>query len=80
MEENRHLSPGSPESSKKIIPKRSIPRHDIIKMPKVKERNHKSSKRKTSRYMQENLHETTSIFLSRTFAGEKGVALTYSTC
>ena len=37
-EEDRHTSPGSTESPKQVGPKRPTPKHIIIKMPKVKDK------------------------------------------
>ena len=37
-ERNRHASPGSTESPKQMDAKRPTPRHVIIKMPKVKDK------------------------------------------
>ena len=46
----------------KLDPKRTTPRHIIIKMPKVKdkERTSKSNKRKEDGYLQRSSHKTTS--------------------
>ena len=44
---------------KKLDPKRNIPRHIIIKLPKIKDReNLKSSKRKGDSYLQRGSHKT----------------------
>ena len=43
----------------KLDPKRTTPRHIIIKMSKVKE-NLKSSKRKADNYLQRSFHKTVS--------------------
>ena len=53
----------------KLDPKRTTPRHIIIKMPKVKDReNLKSSERKAVSYLQGSSHKTVSLFLKRKFA------------
>ena len=45
----------------KMDPKRTIPRHIVIKMPKVKDKeNFKSSKRKSVSYLQGSFHKTVS--------------------
>ena len=45
----------------KMDPKRTIPRHIVIKMPKVKDKeNFKSSKRKAESYLQRISHNTIS--------------------
>ena len=45
----------------KLDPKRTIPRHIITKIPKVKDKeNLKSSKRKTESYLQRSSHKTVS--------------------
>ena len=45
--------------SNRINPKKPIPRHIIIKMPKVKDKeNFKSSKRKAISYLQGSSHKT----------------------
>ena len=55
--------------------KKSLLRHIIIKMSKVKDNgeNIKNSKRKTTCYIQGNPHKTTSRFFSINFAGQKRV-------
>ena len=46
---------------KKVDPKRNTPRHIIIKLPKIKDKeNPKSSKRKGDSYLQRNAHKTIS--------------------
>ena len=46
---------------KKLDPKRTTPRHIIIKMPKVNDKeNLKSSKRKAGSYLQRSAHKTVS--------------------
>ena len=46
---------------KKLGPKRNTPRHIIIKLPKIKDReNLKSSKRKGGSYLQRGSHKTSS--------------------
>ena len=57
----------------KMDSNRSTPRHIIIKMAKVKERILKAAREKQSQ-VQGNLHKAISWFLSRNFAGQKGVA------
>ena len=42
----------------KMDSKRTTPRHIIIKMPKVKDRDLKSSKRKAEHYLQRSSHKT----------------------
>ena len=55
-------------------PKRATPRHIIIKIPKVKDKQKlKSSKRKTDSYLQRSFHKTLSSVLKRNFAGKKGL-------
>ena len=45
----------------KLDPKRTIPRHIITKIPKVKDKeNLKSSKRKTESYLQRSSHKSVS--------------------
>ena len=54
-------------------PKRPTPRHVIIKMSKVKDKeNLKNCKRKTTCYVDS--HKPIRRFLDRNFAGQKGVA------
>ena len=54
----------------KMDTKRPTPRHIIIKMPKVNDKeNLKSSKRKAGSYLQRSAHKTVSRFLKRNFAG-----------
>ena len=54
----------------KMNPKRPTPRHIIIQIPKVKDKESlKSIKRKTDSYLQGSPHETVSWFLKRNFAG-----------
>ena len=55
---------------------RPTPRHIIIKMPKVKdkEKNLTSSNRKADSYLQRSSHKTVSWFLKRNFVGKKGQA------
>ena len=54
----------------KMEAKRTTPRHIIIKMPKVKDKEIlKSSKRKAISYLQGSSHKTVSWFLKRNFAG-----------
>ena len=45
---------------KKLDPKRTTPRHIIIKMPRLKIENLKSSKRKAESYLQRRSHKTVS--------------------
>ena len=46
---------------KKLDPKRNTPRHIIIKLPKIKDReNLKSNKKKGESYLQRSAHETLS--------------------
>ena len=55
--------------------KRTTPRHIIIKMPKVTDKeNLKSSKRNAESYLQKSSHRTTSWFLKRNLTGKKGLA------
>ena len=54
----------------KMDPKRATPRHIIIKIPKVKDKQKlKSSKRKTDSYLQRSFHKTLSSVLKRNFSG-----------
>ena len=54
----------------KMNPKGPTPRHKIIKMQNVKDKeNLKSSKRKAVSYLQVSSHKTVSCFLNRNFAG-----------
>ena len=56
-------------------PRKHTPRHNIIKLPKIKEKeeNLKSSKRKGDSYLQRSSHKTIRGFLKRDLAGKKGL-------
>ena len=60
---------------KKLDPKRNTPKHIIIKLPKIKdkEKNLKSSKRKGHNYLQRSSHKAISRFLKTNLAGKKGL-------
>ena len=59
----------------KLDPNRNTPRHIIIKMPKVKDKeNLKSNKKEAESYLQRRSHNTVSWFLKRNFAVKKGLA------
>ena len=55
----------------KLDPKRTTPRHTIIKTPKVK---HKERILKADSYLQRSSHKAIGRFLKRNFAGKKGLA------
>ena len=59
----------------KLDPKKNKPRHIIIKMSKVKdkERIFEAAREKQS-YLQRHSHKTLSRFLKRNFAGKMGLA------
>ena len=55
-------------------PKRTTPRHIIIKIPKVKDKENLKAAREKESYLQKSSHKTVSRFLKRNFAGKKGLA------
>ena len=58
----------------KVNPNRPTPRHIIIKMAKVKDKEDlQDSKGKTKSHLQGNPHKANSQFYYRNFAGQKGV-------
>ena len=54
-------------------PKRTTPRHIIIKIPKVKDKENLKAAREKESYLQRSSHKTVSRFLKRNFAGNKGL-------
>ena len=59
---------------KKLYPKRDTPKHIIIKLPKIKDKESiKSSKRKGDSDLQRSSHTVISIFLKRNLIGKKGL-------
>ena len=66
-EGNRHISPESTESPKQVGTKRNTPRHIIIKMPKVKE---KENILKAAREKQRVTYKGVPIRLSADFSKE----------
>ena len=59
----------------KMDVKRPTPRHIIIKIPKVKDKERiKSNKRKAAGYPQGSSHKSVVRFLNRPFAGQEGFA------
>ena len=59
---------------KKLDPRRDTPRHIVITLPKIKDKEDlKSSKRKGDSYLQRSSHKTVSWFLKRNLAGKKGL-------
>ena len=65
-----HRAPG------RINPRRNIPRHIVIKLTKIKdkEKNTKSNKGKATNNIQGNSHKVISLFLSKNSASQKGMA------
>ena len=53
----------------KLDPKRATPRHIIIKMPKVKDKERILKAAREESYLQRSSHKTVSWFLKRNFAG-----------
>ena len=68
---NSHSSPGSTESPSQDKPKRNTPRHILIKLTKIK---YKEKILKATNHIQGNPYKFSSWFLSRNYAGQKGVA------
>ena len=60
---------------KKLDPKRSTPRHIILTLPKIKDKERilKAAREKKS-YLQRSSHKTISWFLKRNLVGKKGLA------
>ena len=72
-EGNRYPGTGSTEGPKEDETNRPTPRHIIIKMAKVKDKeNSKGSKRQS--HIQGNTHKAISWFFCRNFAGQKEMA------
>ena len=58
---------------KKVDPKRNTPRHIIIKLPKIKDKeNLKRSKRKRERYLQRSAHSLSADFSKETLQARRG--------
>ena len=57
----------------KLDPKRTIPRHIIIKMPKIKDKERILKAEREENYLQMSSHKTVGFF-KRYFAGKKGLA------
>ena len=65
----------------KVNPKRSTPKHTIIKMSKIKDKERLlKAARETNCYIKGNPYKVTNIFLSRNFALPEGIGMTYSKC
>ena len=59
---------------KKLDPRKHTPRHIIITLPKIKQKERiRSSKRKGHSYLQKSSHRTVSRFLKRDLTGKKGL-------
>ena len=72
---NRHKSPGTTESLKPDESQQAAPRHMVIKMPNVKDKERIiGSKWKAGTYLQGRSHKTVSWFLNRNFVGQKELA------
>ena len=71
----RHLGSGAQSVPNKMNPKRSTPRHIMIKQAKIKNKKTiLNSKRKAACFIQGNSHKTISWLFSRNFAGQMRVA------
>ena len=68
--------PGSSEGPIMMNPRRNIPRHILIKLTKIKDKEKllRATRDKATTNIQGNPHEVMSWFFSRNSAGQKGVA------
>ena len=58
---------------KKLDPKRNTPRHIVIKLSKIKDKERILKEARGESYLQRSSHETISWFLKRNLAGKKGL-------
>ena len=60
---------------KNLDPRGNTPRHIIIKLPKIKDKERilKAARKKGDSYLQRSSHKTISRFLKRNFADQKGL-------
>ena len=59
---------------KKLGPRRNIPKHTIIKLSKIKEKERiLNTRREKQSYLQRSSHKTISGFLKRNLVGKKGL-------
>ena len=60
---------------KKLYSRRDTPRHIIIKLPKIKDKERilKAARKKGDSYLQRSSHKTISRFLKRNLPGKKGL-------
>ena len=58
---------------KKLYPRKNTPKHIIIKLPKIKDKERILKAAKGESYLQRSVHKNISSFLKRNLAGKKGL-------